>query len=82
MTDETVERFCNRRLSRGIRQQLRRVIGKIVTRRAMYGPIVPQSFRARENFFRHQIDRTAVARQSDLQRFRGALLKFDEIFAR
>jgi hypothetical protein len=48
----------------------------------MYRPVFAQRFRASENFFRHHVDRPAVARQPDPERFCGTLLKFDEIFAR
>ncbi len=82
VTDETVERFCDRRLSRGIDEQLRDVIGEIVAGRSVHGPVFAQRFRAGENFFRHHVDGSAVARQRDPERFRGTLLKFDEIFAR
>ena len=36
MTDETMKRFCDRRLSRRIDEQLHHVISKIVTGRSVY----------------------------------------------
>ena len=82
MTDETMKRFCDRRLSRRIDEQLRDEIGEIVTGRSVYWPVFAQGFRAGENFFCQHVDRPSVARQSGPERFRGTLLKFGEIFAR
>ncbi|KAG0505994.1 MAG: hypothetical protein Udaeo_06370 [Candidatus Udaeobacter sp.] len=82
VADETVKRFCDRRFSRRLDEQLRELIGEIVAGRSMHRPLFAQRFRACENFFRYHVDRPAVARQPDPQRFRGTLLKFDEIFAR
>ena len=36
MTDEPMKRFCDRRLSRRIDEQLHQVIGKIVTGGSVY----------------------------------------------
>jgi hypothetical protein len=47
----------------------------------MHVPLIAQGFRASEDFFRQHVDGSAVARQSDSERFRGTLLKFYEIFA-
>ena len=77
-----MERFCDRRFSRRIDQQLRQLIGEIVAGRSVDRPIFAQGFRAGENFFCHHVDRPPIARQPDPERFRGTLLKFDEIFAR
>ena len=82
MTDEPMKRFCDRRLSRRIDEQLHHVISKIVTGRSVYRPVFAQGFRPGENFFCQHVDRPSVARQSGPERFRGTLLKFDEIFAR
>ena len=82
VADETVECFCNRRFSRLFDEQLRELVGEIVAGRSMHRPFFAQCFRAGENFFRYHVDRPAVARPSDPERFRGTLLKFDEIFAR
>ena len=82
VADETVKHFCDCRFSRRLDQQLRDEVGEIVAGRSMHWPVFAQRFRTGENFFRHHVDGAAIARQPDPLRFRGALLKLYEIFAR
>src|SRR5437870_10728650 len=81
VTDETMERFCDRRFGRRIDQQLRHLICKIVARGSMHTPVLAQGFRASEDFFRQHVDGAPTLAQSDPECFRAALLKLFEIFA-
>ena len=98
VADETMERFCNRRFGRGIDQQLSHLIRKVVACGSVHGPVVPQGFRAGEDFFRQHVDCALLCSNSRVgciawarrrhacryspERFRATLLKFFEIFAR
>ena len=50
VTDETMKRFCDRFLGRGIDEQLRYLIGKIVASGAVQAPIVAQPLGTCEDF--------------------------------
>ena len=62
VADETMEGFCNLRFGRGIDQQLRHLIRKIVASRSMHEPVLPQRFRGGENFFRQHINGASILR--------------------
>ena len=80
--DKTMERFCDRCFGRGIDQQLRHLICKIVSGGTVNQPILPQRFRAVEDFFCQHVNGATTLGQCDPKRFRATLLKFFEILAR
>jgi hypothetical protein len=82
VTNETMERLCDRRFGRGIDQQLRHLIRKIVASGSVHGPVLAQGLGAGDDFLRQHVNRAAILGQFDPQRFRAALLKLFEIFAR
>ena len=60
VTDETMKRFCDRFLGRGIDEQLCHLIGKIVASGAVQAPIVTQSLGTREDFLGDHVNSAPI----------------------
>ena len=82
VSDKAVKRFGNRAFGRRVDQNLRDLVGEIVTRRAVQRPIRTQFLRTGQNFLCDHVNRATIFWQRDAERLRATPLERVQIFLR